>query len=71
MALLDLIIAAEDGAARGIWSDTFGLIFTYGILIPAIVTVCIIVAMVTGRGDKQEDDEIRARWGRKRPPTSS
>ncbi len=71
MIVLDLIIAAEDGAARGVWTDTVGLLFTYGILIPAIVTGLIVVAMVSGRGEKQEDDEIRARWARKRPPSSS
>jgi hypothetical protein len=69
MPLLDLI--AADGAARGIWTDTVGLLFTYGILIPALVTGLIIVAMVSGRGEKQEDDEMRARWARKRPPSSS
>jgi hypothetical protein len=71
MILLDIVIAAEDGAARGIRTDTVGLIFTYGILIPALVTGLILVAMVSGRGEKQEDDEIRARWARKRPPGSS
>jgi len=70
MLVLDLI-AASDGAARGIWTDTVGLLFTYGILLPAIVTVCIIVAMVTGRGDKAADDEVRSNWARKRPPSSS
>lgn len=70
MLLLDLI-AADDGAARGIWTDTFGLLFTYVILLPAIVTVCIIVAMVAGRGEKATDDEIRSRWARKRPPPTS
>ena len=33
-----LIIAAADGAARGIWTDTVGLLFTYGDPLPAIVT---------------------------------
>jgi len=63
---VDLIIAAEDGAARGIWTDTFGLLFTYGILIPALVTGLIVVAMVSGRGEKKDDDEIRERWARRR-----
>ena len=65
------LIAAADGAARGIWSDTFGLLFTYGILIPALVTGCIIVAIVSGRGDKKADDEMRARWAKKHPPPGS
>ena len=71
MIPLDLIIAAEEAAERGIWTDTVGLLFTYGILIPALVTGLIIVAMVSGRGEKQEDDETRGRWARKRPPSSS
>lgn len=66
-----IVIAAEDAAARGIWTDTFGLLFTYAILLPALVTGLIIVAMVSGRGEKKEDDEIRARWARRRPPGSS
>lgn len=70
MLLLD-ILAAEDGAARGIWTDTVGLLFTYVLLLPAIVTVCIVVAIVAGRGDKATDDEVRSRWARKRPPPTS
>jgi len=64
------ITAAADGAARGIWTDTVGLLFTYAVLMPAIVTVCIVVAMVAARGDKRADDEIRSRWARKRPPSA-
>jgi hypothetical protein len=68
MLVLDLI-AANDGAARGIWTDTVGLLFTYGVLIPAIVTALIVVAMVSGRGEKKIDDEMRDRWTRKLPPS--
>ncbi|MBA3748143.1 MAG: hypothetical protein H0W96_11735 [Solirubrobacterales bacterium] len=67
--MLYAIIAVP--APRGFWTDTVGLLFTYAILLPAIVTVCIVVAMVSGRGDKKADDEIRGRWARKRPPSSS
>ncbi len=70
-AMLAAIIAASDGAARGIWTDTVGLLFTFGILMPALATGLIIVAIVSGRGDKKDDDEIRARWARKRPPGGS
>ena len=62
------VIAAE--AENGIWTDTVGLLFTYGILMPAIVTICIVASMVTTRGEKQADDELRGRWGRKPPPSS-
>jgi hypothetical protein len=68
--MLVTFIAAADGAARGLWTDTVGLLFTWAVLLPAIVTVCIVVAMVSGRGDKRDDDEIRSRWARKRPPSA-
>jgi hypothetical protein len=64
-------ILAADAAARGIWTDTVGLVFVWVILLPAIVTGLVVVAMVSGRGDKQTDDEIRGRWARRRPPSSS
>ena len=66
-----LILAVNDAAERGIWTDTFGLLFTYAILLPALVTGLIIVAIVSGRGDKKVDDEVRDRWMRRRPPGSS
>lgn len=69
--MLSVIIAVNDAAERGIWTDTFGLLFTYAILLPALVTGLIIVAIVSGRGDKKVDDEIRDRWARRRPPGSS
>lgn len=62
------LIAAE--ADNGIWTDTVGLIFTYGILMPAIVTICIVASMITTRGEKQADDELRGKWGRKPSPPS-
>ncbi|MDP2710317.1 MAG: hypothetical protein Q8O56_03780 [Solirubrobacteraceae bacterium] len=58
-------------ASNGIWSDTFGLLFTWVILLPAVATVAIIVAMVSGRGEKEADAELRGRWGAKRPPSDS
>ncbi len=69
--MLVATIAAADAAARGIWTDTVGLLFTYGILIPAIVTGLIVVSIVSGRGDKQSDDEMRNRWASRRPPSGS
>ena len=69
--MLVTVIAAADGAARGVWSDTVGLLFTYGILIPALVTGLIVVSIVSGRGDKKVDDELRSRWARRRPPAGS
>jgi hypothetical protein len=56
---------AAAAAGHGIWNDTVGLLFTYGILLPALATGLIIVAMVTGRGEKRVDDELRDHWRRK------
>ena len=49
-------------AANGIWTDTVGLLFTYGLLLPGIATGLIVVAIVSARGEKRVDDEIRARF---------
>ncbi len=50
-------------------SDTIGLGFTYFVLIPAIVTGLIVVAIVSARGEKRENEKLAGRWGRKRGPT--
>jgi hypothetical protein len=42
---------------------TIGLTFTFFILMPAIATVCIVVAIVSGRGEKADDDQLAGRWG--------
>ena len=46
-------------------SDTIGLVFTYGVLIPAIMTGLIVVAIVTAKGEKREDEKNAGRWGTK------
>lgn len=53
-------------ASYGIWSDTVGLLFTYVVLIPALMTGLVVVAIITAKGEKQADDELRGRWGPKR-----
>jgi len=53
-------------ASSGIWTETVGLLFTYGVLLPAIATGLIVVAIVSARGEKRVDDELRGRWGRRR-----
>jgi hypothetical protein len=50
-------------------TDTIGLIFTWGILLPAIVTGLIVVAVVTAKGEKREDEKNGGRWGAKRTPS--
>lgn len=52
------------------WTDSIGLLFTFAVLMPAIATVCIVVSIVSGRGDKTTDGKLSGRWGRK-PPTDS
>ena len=50
-------------------SDTIGLAFTYLVLIPAIATGLIVVAVVSARGEKRENEKLAGRWGRKRGRT--
>jgi hypothetical protein len=52
-------------------TDTIGLVFTYFVLAPAIATGLIVVAVVTAKGEKREDEKLRGRWGRKRGPADS
>jgi|GEM_PF-2830977 len=52
------------GVSYGIWNDTVGLLFTFGILLPALMTGLIIVAKVSARGEKEEDAQLQGRWGR-------
>jgi hypothetical protein len=58
-------------AASGIWNDTVGLLFTFGILLPALATGLVIVAIVSAKGEKQADEQLRGRWGRKRGASDS
>jgi hypothetical protein len=68
-AMLCAIISAA--TSHGIWdSDTWGLLFIWVILLPAVVTGLIVVSIVSGRGDQKTDDEMRARWRSRRPPSS-
>jgi hypothetical protein len=59
---MSLLLAMSQAA-----SDTIGLVFTYFILIPAIATGCIVVAVLAARGEKRENENLGGRrWGRKR-----
>ena len=66
--MLNVLAAADTG--QGIWSETFGLLFTFVVLMPLLATACLIVARVASRGEKRSDDELRSRWGRRRRPTA-
>jgi hypothetical protein len=49
------------------WTDSIGLLFTWVVLLPAVATICVVVMIVAGRGEKAEDAENAGRWGRKSP----
>jgi hypothetical protein len=51
-------------------TDTIGLAFTYFVLIPALATGLIVVAVVSARGEKRENEKLSGRWGRKHGPAS-
>jgi hypothetical protein len=46
-------------------SISIGLLFTFAVLMPAVATLCIVVSIVSGRGEKAEDAKLSGRWGRK------
>ena len=46
------------------WTDSIGLLFTFAVLMPAVATVCIVVSIVSGRGDHNQDKRNGGRWGR-------
>ncbi len=46
------------------WTDSIGLLFTFAFLLPVIATICIVVSIISGRGDKKRDDANAGRWGR-------
>jgi heme/copper-type cytochrome/quinol oxidase subunit 2 len=55
------LIAAQNSA------DTIGLLFTYFVLIPALVTGCVVVAIVSARGEKRQNEQSAgSRWGHRR-----
>jgi hypothetical protein len=53
------------------WTDSIGLLFTFAVLMPAIATVCIVVTIVSGRGEKAQDGKLAGRWGRRKRSSDS
>ena len=47
------------------WTDSIGLAFTWLLLLPVLATGLIVVAVVTARGEKAEDEKLAGRWGRR------
>jgi hypothetical protein len=59
---MSLVLAMSDAA-----SSTIGLVFTYFVLIPAIATGLVVVAVVSARGENRENEKLSSgRWGRRR-----
>ncbi|MEA2183891.1 MAG: hypothetical protein QOF69_3076 [Solirubrobacteraceae bacterium] len=46
------------------WTDTIGVGFTFLILMPALATGLIVVAIVSARGEKRDNEKSAGRWGR-------
>ncbi|MDQ3677112.1 MAG: hypothetical protein M3401_09970 [Actinomycetota bacterium] len=44
-------------------SPNIGLIFSWVILLPGFAMGLIVVAVVTARGEKAEDEKLAGRWG--------
>ena len=49
------------------WTDSIGLLFTWVVLLPLVATICVVVMIIAGRGEKAEDEQNAGRWGRKSP----
>jgi hypothetical protein len=62
---MSLVLALSQSA-----TDTIGLVFTYFVLVPAIATGLIVVAVVSARGEKRENEKHGNRWGSRRGPSS-
>jgi hypothetical protein len=52
------------------WTMSIGLLFSFGVLLPMIATVLVVVSIVSGRGENAQDSRHGGRWGR-RPPSGS
>jgi len=57
---MSLIVAASQA-----WTDSIGLAFTWLLLLPVLATGLIIVAIVSARGEKAENEKLAGRWGRR------
>lgn len=44
-------------------TDTIGIVFSWVILTPGLVTGLIIVAVVSAKGERAEDERHSGRWG--------
>ncbi|MGH2841755.1 MAG: hypothetical protein ACRDKY_13120 [Solirubrobacteraceae bacterium] len=47
------------------WTDSIGLLFSFGILMGGLAVGLVVVAMVSARGEKAEDEKLAGRWGRR------
>jgi hypothetical protein len=53
------------------WTDSIGVAFTFLVLLPALATGLVVVAVVSARGEKRDNEKHGGRWGRaaQRPRT--
>ena len=51
-------------AASQAWTDTIGIGFTFLVLLPALATGLIVVAIIAARGEKRDNEQYKGRWGR-------
>jgi hypothetical protein len=58
MLLVDLLAASKA------WTDTIGVAFTFLVLMPALATGLIVVAIISARGEKRDNEKHAGRWGR-------
>ncbi len=52
-------------AASQAWTDSFGLIFSFVILMGGLAAALVTVAVVAARGERADDEKIAGRWGRR------
>lgn len=57
LLLVDLVAASQA------WTDSIGIGFTFLLLMPALATGLIIVAIVSARGEKRDNEKHAGRWG--------
>lgn len=51
-------------ASSQAFTDTLGVGFTFLILLPVLMTALIIVSVISGRGEKRDNDKLAGRWGK-------
>ena len=58
MLLLNLVALSQA------WTDSIGVALTFLVLLPALATGLIVVAVISARGEKRDNEKHAGRWGR-------